>query len=1582
MNGHRRLGFVQTSALVGLLLTCASPVCAESHSTGLVANDPAARFRGAPTYDLLVTNVSWKVVNKDYTEVTFDLSWSFSWRAKWTELADKNVTGKHLEVENWDAAWVFVKFLPEKDSTESIESNRWQHATLDTDSSHHVMPAGATNTVGTTDDGSRGLGVFIYRDAIGHGRNDWKGIKLRWLHAADPAGKFDPAKAAVKVHTIAMVYVPEGAFKVGSGAKTRIAPFPDGITLPVLHNEDEEFGSFTDGSWRGGLSVPFLVDAAWNGPVAEGTCARRIGPVAGQLWGLAGYTTHFTSGQVWPYSCAPGAPGALCDDYPTGYDAFYCMKYTLTQGQYADFLNALPREVAAARATVPEGEIHMDPAKPYSWEKGGNTITASGVTRIAPKPKMVEMGDETTDLETDKKLEIDKMLASLEPVKKGPNGPPVYTARVPHRMCNYLLWQDGFSYAVWAGLRPMSELEFEKACRGPLNPVPNEHAWGSTAMHVATDLQDAGLPTEHYDTGNCQALVWNHLLSSNGFQAVRAGIFATSDSDRVAAGASYWGVMSMETTTFAIPVGTTTNVFDSGRRTGAQITPLPKEARNGRGFRGSHGDGRVPSGAIPGPAVPSDWAEPGGRWGLGMGCRGTANTPCNGPVGESGYNAKRWYCSTWRGVRTAGARPARVAPAPAAPISRVKPETVFADVAHDTIRITNVIWKAGASDDNTVTFDLAWDNSWRAKWEEPAEKNVTGKPLQVESWDAAWVFVKFLTRETGAKSNLWQHAALDTDAARHQAPSGAVLDVGLNDDGGNGVGVFIYRDVPGSGPVAYKGVTLKWRSDHRSPITDLRVHAIPMVYVPQGPFKTKGPWGHPLSSINNGDTTKAGGYRVGQSAVVGSGWGTNHVAITRNRRLEAGTAPKSDAWPNGYGAFYCMKYSISQGQYADFLNSLPVVQDELRYYCGYNVNRFSIRRVADKGVYMAEAPDRACNFLPYNRIYAYTAWAGLRPITDLEYEKACRGPRDVASEADAWGAAACAPAAGLSINNNAGTGTTATASPPSYWGIRELSLSGIPFEWPWVVRNEPGFLFKGTHGEGALAGPADYSGARLSSAGWFWMSRGDGVLAWPEDWPVECLKGDIFEDQFGWGRMFGFWLVPSDLDCIDEVRDAIGDRTGRYGVRAARTAPVRQDKDSPLQVNPMPNLMGYDIGIFELSGQFKNAGDKPLQVELATTLPEACFPEGAASRAFTAAPMAVTPFRILTVLTMQSATGTVRSVNGLPVQILDSDGHVLAKQQVKLLIDKPENRLGPSAPKPLIDSLVGGELIVRIMNATARPQALTLNLLPPPGVTISEASRSVSIAAREPAQVAYPFPRQGFPDHPLNRENRGWWSPADWTCQIPYRVAFSKGAPLEGETAVVLQARSRWWFFSDDKVNMRSDDTTGDDNALAEFVSGIAYAYGSVFKADAPPKGWKPVIYHAAPLQVDARRSIGGGPYAAIRSGAVFVAATRFEALRDQDVTLIVGHESNMAHKFCQFANRIWINDALVYQTPIGQDPDPKDARNKPMTGRIRKGGNTMVVEVKQNDWPQCDAGVLFIQLLDAKDRKQAEGLIFDVDKK
>ena len=37
-------------------------------------------------------------------------------------------------------------------------------------------------------------------------------------------------------------------------------------------------------------------------------------------------------------------------------------------------------------------------------------------------------------------------------------------------------------YADWAAMRPMTELEFEKACRGTASEVANEYVWGSTSI--------------------------------------------------------------------------------------------------------------------------------------------------------------------------------------------------------------------------------------------------------------------------------------------------------------------------------------------------------------------------------------------------------------------------------------------------------------------------------------------------------------------------------------------------------------------------------------------------------------------------------------------------------------------------------------------------------------------------------------------------------------------------------------------------------------------------------------------------------------------------------------------------------------------------------------------------------------------------------------------------------------------------------------------------------------------------------------------------------------------------------------------
>ena len=52
-----------------------------------------------------------------------------------------------------------------------------------------------------------------------------------------------------------------------------------------------------------------------------------------------------------------------------------------------------------------------------------------------------------------------------------------------------LSWPDLCAYADWAALRPMTELEYEKACRGPNNPVLGEYAWGNTSISLTAVSQ-------------------------------------------------------------------------------------------------------------------------------------------------------------------------------------------------------------------------------------------------------------------------------------------------------------------------------------------------------------------------------------------------------------------------------------------------------------------------------------------------------------------------------------------------------------------------------------------------------------------------------------------------------------------------------------------------------------------------------------------------------------------------------------------------------------------------------------------------------------------------------------------------------------------------------------------------------------------------------------------------------------------------------------------------------------------------------------------------------------------------------------
>jgi formylglycine-generating enzyme required for sulfatase activity len=99
-----------------------------------------------------------------------------------------------------------------------------------------------------------------------------------------------------------------------------------------------------------------------------------------------------------------------------------------------------------------------------------------------------------------------------------------------------------------------------------------------------------------------------------------------------------------------------------------------------------------------------------------------------------------------------------------------------------------------------------------------------------------------------------------------------------------------------------------------------------------------------------------------------------------------GTA--SAGWPNGYENYYMMRYLVSQGQYVDFLNSLPASVASTRYL-GTNQG-YGSRLSVTGGVYAAVDRNAAANFLGTLDLWGFLSWSALRPITEMEYERAGR----------------------------------------------------------------------------------------------------------------------------------------------------------------------------------------------------------------------------------------------------------------------------------------------------------------------------------------------------------------------------------------------------------------------------------------------------------------------------------------------------------------------------------------------------------------------------------------------------------------
>lgn len=374
-----------------------------------------------------------------------------------------------INPDRWDAAWIFAKYR----TTDGMWRNVWLNG------SGHVAPAGSTITVGCSRTFSAfdpitnpGLGAFLYRSADGSGNLTASSVELQWLYQWQQNGLSLSDVQEVRVFAIEMVHVPQGAFAAGSGGTEALA-----FTLTTINSS-----------------------SASTAPAGTGT--------------LGGQAGGFPTGQTAPTNA----------DWPTGYGAFYCMKYEVSQQGYVDFLNTLTYTQQTVRtANVPNSVAGTGAMVTGNLNRNGIDIQTPGLASTLPAVYACNLDGD------------------------GTYGEPVDGQNIA---CNYLSWGDLSAYLYWSCLRPMSELEFEKACRGTAAPVPNEYPWGTTSRASnAYTLANNGASNEGIAT-NYSSTLGNASYSSTATSIngpVRAGILSANSGNtgRVTAGASYYGIMEL-----------------------------------------------------------------------------------------------------------------------------------------------------------------------------------------------------------------------------------------------------------------------------------------------------------------------------------------------------------------------------------------------------------------------------------------------------------------------------------------------------------------------------------------------------------------------------------------------------------------------------------------------------------------------------------------------------------------------------------------------------------------------------------------------------------------------------------------------------------------------------------------------------------------------------------------------------------------------------------------------------------------------------------------------------------------------------
>lgn len=397
-----------------------------------------------------------------------------------------------------------------------------------------------------------------------------------------------------------------------------------------------------------------------------------------------------------------------------------------------------------------------------------------------------------------------------------------------------------------------------------------------------------------------------------------------------------------------------------------------------------------------------------------------------------------------------------------------------------------------------VELIVSWQNSWD---EQSTNLN----------HDAVWLFTKYKTGNGWLHQNIDSVYSDDFEVFTSTANTGCLLKPFLNSEGN----IFLF--LPNNGVTFY-------------------FSAIELVYIPEGDFLLGDSLSNHSFSGKNHEP-----LRINSEASL-----VKDTQISSLTPASIFSTIPAD-YPKGYKAFYCMKYEISQEQISDFLNhislpdqlqflgSLPEIgKSALKSNAILNVNGVMLKELNDdgsavfgcdlnkNGVFneLDDGQTLACNFLSWEQLQMYLDWSGLRPMTELEFEKAARGFAGAVKREFAFGSDKITDANILlneftseetyteRLEDNTGIGahgylgrqgplrcgfasgenTDRLSSGASYWGLMELS--GNLWEQTFSVSKQNGLLFKGSHGDGSLSNglPADWRLASSIVRGGAWNS--------------------------------------------------------------------------------------------------------------------------------------------------------------------------------------------------------------------------------------------------------------------------------------------------------------------------------------------------------------------------------------------------------------------------------------------------------------------------------------------------------------